>query len=67
MIRVKRAYKEAAPDDGRRFLIDRLWPRGVKKEALALEDWLKEVAPRDEARNNAVALRDYLEQKLGES
>ncbi len=45
MIKIKRAYEPPAPDDGRRFLVDRLWPRGVKKEALALEAWAKEVAP----------------------
>jgi uncharacterized protein YeaO (DUF488 family) len=117
MIRVKRAYEDPEPEDGRRFLVDRLWPRGRKKEALQLEAWLKEVAPsnelrrefhhdperwdqfrdryteeldnqpqhwqplleaaregditlvyaaRDEQHNNAVALRDYLQQKLEE-
>lgn len=45
MIKIKRAYEPPAPDDGRRFLVDRLWPRGVKKEALALEMWAKEAAP----------------------
>ena len=50
MIRIKRAYEEAAPEDGRRFLVDRLWPRGIKKEALPLDGWLKEVAPSDELR-----------------
>jgi uncharacterized protein YeaO (DUF488 family) len=50
VIRVKRAYEEAAPEDGRRFLVDRLWPRGVKKEALALDGWPKETAPGDELR-----------------
>lgn len=51
MIKIKRAYEEAAPEDGRRFLVDRLWPRGVKKEALPLDGWLKEVAPSDELRH----------------
>jgi uncharacterized protein YeaO (DUF488 family) len=50
MIQLKRAYDEPEPADGRRFLVDRLWPRGVKKEALALDGWLKEVAPSDELR-----------------
>src|SRR5690606_1757909 len=50
MIHIKRAYEEAAPEDGRRFLVDRLWPRGIKKEALPLDGWLKEVAPSDELR-----------------
>lgn len=45
MIRIKRAYEPAEPSDGRRFLVERLWPRGMKKEALELEAWLKDVAP----------------------
>lgn len=44
-IQVKRAYAPATPEDGRRFLVERLWPRGVKKEALAIEAWLKDAAP----------------------
>lgn len=47
MIRVKRVYDPAGPRDGRRVLVDRLWPRGVGKEALRLDGWLKEVAPSD--------------------
>ena len=50
MIKLKRAYDPPEPEDGRRFLVDRLWPRGVKKEALALERWAKEVAPSHELR-----------------
>lgn len=46
MIEVKRAYDLAEADDGLRFLVDRLWPRGLKREALQLHAWLKEVAPR---------------------
>jgi uncharacterized protein YeaO (DUF488 family) len=111
-IRLKRAFDPPEPGDGRRFLVDRLWPRGVKKDNLQLDGWRKEVAPsaalrkwfghdpekwdefrrryaaelerkpeawqplleaarrgtvtlvfaaRDTARNNAVALKDYLE------
>jgi len=44
-IRIKRAYEEPSPEDGKRFLVDRIWPRGIKKENLALDDWPKEVAP----------------------
>ncbi|WP_367068730.1 DUF488 family protein [Oryzisolibacter sp. LB2S] len=44
-VRIKRAYEPPAPEDGARILIDRLWPRGVKKEALALADWPKALAP----------------------
>jgi uncharacterized protein YeaO (DUF488 family) len=45
VISVKRAYDPASKSDGRRFLVDRLWPRGVKKETLKVEAWLKTVAP----------------------
>ncbi len=50
MIQLKRAYDSASPQDGKRFLVERLWPRGVKKTALPLEGWLKEVAPSTELR-----------------
>ncbi len=49
-IRVKRAYEPAAPEDGTRILIDRLWPRGVKKETLALAEWDKDLSPSTELR-----------------
>lgn len=45
MIRIKRAYEPRARNDGRRILVERLWPRGMKKEALEADAWLKEVAP----------------------
>ena len=45
MIQCKRVYEPASPADGRRVLVDRLWPRGIRKEATAMDDWLKEVAP----------------------
>lgn len=44
-LRIKRAYEPHVAEDGERFLVDRLWPRGVKKANLALTGWLKEVAP----------------------
>ncbi len=44
-VRVKRVYEPAARDDGVRILVDRLWPRGVKKEDLELDEWAKDVAP----------------------
>jgi uncharacterized protein YeaO (DUF488 family) len=50
MIQVKRAYEPPSKNDGARFLVERLWPRGVKKEDLHVEDWLKEVAPSTELR-----------------
>ncbi len=42
---IKRAYEPAARSDGVRVLVDRLWPRGVKKTTLELDRWIKEVAP----------------------
>lgn len=50
MVRTKRVYEPPAKEDGKRFLVDRLWPRGVKKELLQLENWLKEVAPSNSLR-----------------
>lgn len=47
---IKRAYEAPAATDGARFLVDRLWPRGVKQESLALTAWLKDVAPSNELR-----------------
>lgn len=49
-IRIKRVYEPAAPGDGFRVLVDRLWPRGVSKEAAALDLWEKEAAPSTELR-----------------
>ena len=49
-IRLKRAYEAPAPDDGTRILIDRLWPRGVRKDDAALDQWAKELAPSTELR-----------------
>jgi uncharacterized protein YeaO (DUF488 family) len=50
MIQVKRAYEPPGPDDGVRYLVDRLWPRGVQKITMRLDGWLKEVAPTDDLR-----------------
>ncbi|HLO64047.1 MAG TPA: DUF488 domain-containing protein [Azonexus sp.] len=49
-IRVKRVYAPAAPDDGMRILVDRLWPRGLKKADAAIDRWLKQIAPSAELR-----------------
>lgn len=49
-VRIKRAYEPPAADDGKRILIDRLWPRGIRKEALALHQWAKELSPSTELR-----------------
>lgn len=50
MIRIKRTYDLPARGDGRRILVERLWPRGMKKEALAVDAWMKDVAPSTELR-----------------
>lgn len=50
LIRIQRAYDAAEADGGERFLVDRLWPRGARKEALGLAGWLREVAPSAELR-----------------
>jgi uncharacterized protein YeaO (DUF488 family) len=49
-IALKRAYEKPAPSDGKRVLVDRLWPRGISKEEAKLADWLKDLAPSDELR-----------------
>lgn len=49
-IQIKRVYDEASESDGKRILVDRLWPRGVSKERAKLDLWLKEVAPSNELR-----------------
>lgn len=47
---VKRIYDPPAVDDGRRVLVDRLWPRGLSKERAAVEHWLRDIAPSDALR-----------------
>lgn len=49
-IRTRRVYDPIDPTDGRRYLIDRLWPRGLRKETLQLDGWLRDLAPSDELR-----------------
>lgn len=50
MLQIKRTYDPPARGDGRRILVERLWPRGMKKEALDADAWMKEVAPSTELR-----------------
>ena len=50
MIKLKRAYDASDSTDGARYLVERLWPRGVKKDDLPLDAWLKDVAPCPELR-----------------
>ncbi|HKN94391.1 MAG TPA: DUF488 family protein [Thermoleophilaceae bacterium] len=49
-VRTKRAYDPPEPGDGYRVLIDHLWPRGVKREALELDEWARDLAPSDDLR-----------------
>jgi uncharacterized protein YeaO (DUF488 family) len=49
-VRARRVYDLPEPSDGRRVLVDRLWPRGLAKEAAHIDEWLKAVAPSDELR-----------------
>lgn len=49
-LRIKRVYAAPSRDDGRRILVDRLWPRGLTKEKAKVDLWLKEVAPSTELR-----------------
>ena len=49
-VRIKRAYEPASPGDGARILVDRLWPRGLKKADAGISQWMKEIAPSNELR-----------------
>jgi uncharacterized protein YeaO (DUF488 family) len=63
MIFIKRAYDTAEKSDGPRFLVDRLWPRGMTKEAAKVDGWMKAVSPSDELRtwfgHDAEKWRDF--------
>src|SRR2546423_3884886 len=50
MVRVRRVYDDRERSDGRRVLVDRLWPRGLRKDAAEVDEWLREVAPSTELR-----------------
>ena len=50
MIQLKRVYDKREPEDGARFLVERLWPRGVRKTAVPIDGWQKEVGPTDQLR-----------------
>lgn len=49
-VAIKRIYDDTAPSDGFRVLVDRLWPRGVSKQAAAIDEWAKDAAPSDALR-----------------
>jgi len=50
MIRIKRVYEKPTKNDGRRILVDRLWPRGLTKQKAAIDMWLKDIGPSTELR-----------------
>lgn len=50
MVRIKRVYNQPSPTDGLRILVDRVWPRGCKKELLRLDAWRKDLSPSSELR-----------------
>lgn len=49
-VQIKRIYEAISKDDGYRVLVDRLWPRGIKKEDAKIDEWLKEIAPSTDLR-----------------
>jgi uncharacterized protein YeaO (DUF488 family) len=49
-VRLRRVYDDPAPDDGVRVLVDRVWPRGLTKAAVHLDEWMKDIAPSTELR-----------------
>jgi uncharacterized protein YeaO (DUF488 family) len=51
MLKLKRAYDALEEDDGLRVLVDRLWPRGLRKSSASIHLWMKEIAPSDELRH----------------
>ncbi len=50
MVQVKRVYEKPSKEDGKRILVDRVWPRGVSKEKAAIDEWLRDIAPSSELR-----------------
>jgi uncharacterized protein YeaO (DUF488 family) len=69
VVRIKRAYAAQARSDGKRILVDRLWPRGLSKEKAAIDAWMKEIAPGalDETRNDAVVLAAVVRARMRRS
>lgn len=49
-VKIKRVYEEKSTEDGKRILVDRVWPRGVSKEKAALDEWFKQIGPTKELR-----------------
>ena len=58
-VRLKRAYEKPSAEDGVRVLVDRLWPRGVRKADAAIDYWFKELSPSTELRNTSLPSCSY--------
>ncbi len=69
-IRLKRAYDKAEPDDGRRVLVDRIWPRGISKDDACIDDWLRDAAPSNDLRKafhrGDIAWQEFRQRYLGQ-
>jgi uncharacterized protein YeaO (DUF488 family) len=69
-VRVRRVYDEPSAADGTRVLVDRVWPRGLRKDALKLDDWAKDVAPSTELRkwygHDPARFEEFRRRYLGE-
>ncbi len=50
MIKTKRVYERPSREDGTRILVDRLWPRGISKDAAKVDEWMREIGPSDKLR-----------------
>jgi uncharacterized protein YeaO (DUF488 family) len=50
MIKIKRVYDSHSKEDGKRILVDRLWPRGIRRDKALIDEWLKDIAPSNELR-----------------
>jgi len=61
-LRIKRIYRAARVSDGKRILVDRLWPRGIAKDRARLFDWCKDIAPSDALRRRFHANPDAWEE-----
>ncbi|MFC6065679.1 DUF488 domain-containing protein [Streptomyces ochraceiscleroticus] len=69
-VRMRRVYDAVDPDDGARVLVDRLWPRGLAKDAARLDEWCKDVSPSSELRkwygHRAEAYEEFAERYRAE-
>jgi uncharacterized protein YeaO (DUF488 family) len=69
-VRVRRVYDEPSAADGTRVLVDRIWPRGLRKDAIRLDDWAKDAAPSTELRtwygHDPAKFEEFRQRYLGE-